>query len=124
MSPSFAVFLQLIANIILLSEKKGYDNDQAIKISHFVHIRLLNLGLTSGQVQIIKAYLDHNHKPDSTLLMGININTEKLRDITQSLYELFCNSFGPVKTDELFAQAIVNVEKSKLAAIFHPKELF
>ena len=124
MNTSFPVFLQLIATIKHIHQKKGYDDDQAVNISHFLYVELLELGLTAEQVRDLKAYIDRNRKPDYQLLSDININTKKLREITQNLYETLCNSIGPVKTDGLYAEAIAIVEKSKLATLFSPRELF
>ncbi len=53
-----------------------------------------------------------------------NLKPTEMSEVLDLLYDFFCEALGPVKTDQIFAEAIRSAENLPEASDFPPKQLF
>lgn len=123
MNASFAVYVKLIASLNALVKKKQLDRTTSIDIPTVIVLQATRWGLDKSAIKALKRYIENQSTPTSEQKITTKIDTEKLRDSTQMVYEMLCNTLGPVEADSLFAEAIKKTETIRAAKIFSPRDL-
>ena len=117
----FVALLQLF--VILHHKTSQLQNDQAgmLNLESLFITEVTKVGFRSKHVDAVRAYFKRGK---GALDFHFTPSEDDMKTIVFTAYELLCNSFGPVATDELFGDAMRRVEKTSAGMRYSPKKFF
>lgn len=103
---------------LLLDELHNLHPEHGLKVRMYLLERLPALGLTSAEVEQMKAWLVQQEAS-----LGGRFSPVAMRGILHLAYVLACDYFGPTCADKLLAAGIKSAESLPQARRYAPREL-
>jgi len=118
---AFVVALQLF--VILHHRMNQYQRGKVavINLESFFVSEITRLGFRGKNMDSVRLYFKAGK---GQLNANFSASDKDLKDIVFGAYGLLCNAIGPVKTDEMFGDAIKRVEKTAAGIAYSPKNFF
>ena len=117
----FIVLLQLFVILHHRVNQRQRDKAATLNLESFFISEVTRLGFRGKNMDAIRAYF---RAGKGELNIDFSPSDDEMQAMVFTAYELLCNAIGPVATDELFGDAIKNVEKTAAGIAYSPKNFF
>ena len=105
----FLVYLQLVAVLCRQLERTRLQGAKPDLVGACV-AEAARWGMDGNDCRLVRNYV---LEPTSGLKLMFSVSEAELRDSLQKLYEILCDTVGPVATDRMLALALEKVSSSK-----------